>query len=79
MLTVFGEELPEVYSYHHPFIEVIPVAPQADVDGARSRLAVHAAEVKRVTGEVIGMPALPFICRKPNMWQEISWQSDKQI
>lgn len=64
-LTVSGEELPEVYGDHHPFAEIVPVAPQADVHGARAGLAVHAAEVKRVVGEVIRMPALPLVRRKP--------------
>lgn len=30
-LTVSGEELPEIYGDHHPFTEIVPVAPQADV------------------------------------------------
>lgn len=62
ILTVSAEELPEVYSDHDPFTEVVLVAPQADVHRARARLAVHAAEVKWVAGEVIRMPALPLIC-----------------
>lgn len=62
ILTVSVEELPEVYGDHYPFTEVVPVAPQADVHGARAGLAVHATEVKWVTGEVIRMPALTLIC-----------------
>lgn len=42
-LTVSGEELPEVYGDHNPFTEVVPVAPQADVHGARAGLTVHTA------------------------------------
>lgn len=62
ILTVSGEELPEVYGDHHPFTKVVPVAPQADVHGARAGLTVHTTEVKWVTGEVICMPTLPLIC-----------------
>lgn len=43
--TFSGKELPEVDRDHHPFTEVVPVAPQADVHGAGAGLAVHAAEV----------------------------------
>lgn len=62
MLTVSGEELPEVNGDHYPFTEVVPVAPQANVHGARPRLTVHSAEVNWVAGEIIRVPALPFIC-----------------
>lgn len=65
ILTVSGEELPEVYGDNNPSAEVVPIAPQADSHGARARLTVHATEVKWVTGEVICLPALPFICWKP--------------
>lgn len=65
VLTVSGEELPEVYGDHHPVTEVAPVAPHADVQGARARLAVHATEVKRLAREVIRLPALPLISREP--------------
>lgn len=60
--TFPGEELPEVDGDHHPFTQVVPVAPQADVHGARARLAVHAAEVKGVVGEVVRVPALALVC-----------------
>lgn len=63
-LTVPGEELPEIYGDHHPFTEIVPVAPQADVHWASAWLAVHATEVERVAGEVIRVPTLPFICWK---------------
>lgn len=59
--TVPGEELPEVDGDHHPFTQV-PVAPQADVHGARAGLAVQAAEVKGVVGEVVRVPALALVC-----------------
>lgn len=62
ILTVSGEEPFEVYGDHHPFTEVVPVAPQADVHGARTRFTVQTTEVYWVTGEVIRMPALPLIC-----------------
>lgn len=74
ILTVSGEELPEVYSDHHPFTEVVPVAPQADVHGARARLAVHAAEVEGVAGKVVRMPALTFICGEPEACRDKAWK-----
>lgn len=64
--TFPGEKLPEVDGDHHPFTQVVPVAPQADVHRARAGLAVHAAEVKGVVGEVVRVPALALICRKPS-------------
>lgn len=75
-LTVPGEELPEVYGYHHPFTEVVPVAPQADVHGARARLTVHTTEVKWVAGEVVRMPALPLVCRKPEGCKHTEWGAE---
>lgn len=62
ILTVPGEELSEVYGDHHPFIKVVPVAPEADVHGARPRFTVQTAEVNWVVGKVICMPALSLIC-----------------
>lgn len=70
VLTVSGEELPEVYGDHHPVTEVAPVAPHADIHRARAGLTVHAAEVKRVVGEVIRVPTLPFICGEPEECQQ---------
>lgn len=63
--TGFGENPPEVHGEHHPFGEVVPVAPQADVHGAGAGLAVHAAEVERLAGEVIRVPTLALVCREP--------------
>lgn len=60
--TFPGEELPEVDGDHHPFTQVVPVAPQANIHGARARLAVHAAEVQGVVSEVVRVPALALVC-----------------
>ena len=62
ILTVSVEQLSKVYGDHLPLAEVGPVAPEADVHGARAGLAVHAAEVERVAGEVVHVPALALIC-----------------
>ena len=56
------EQLSKVDGDHLPLAEVGPVAPEADVHGARAGLAVHPAEVERLAGEVVHVPALALVC-----------------
>jgi len=65
ILTVSVEQLAKVYGDHLPLAVVGAEAPEADVHGAGARLAVHAAEVQRLAGEVVHVPTLALVGGEP--------------
>lgn len=65
-LTVSGEEIPEVNGDRDPVLaeERVPVAPDADIHGASSRLWCKPSKEDGLLGKGISSPALSFISRK---------------